>query len=300
MKLCRLALGDGSIGLGLVIDDQVFRIDGTASGWDDLAALLRWSVGRGDVMQKLGEAANGTQPVARWTELVDGSGTQELRLLAPLDRQEVWAAGVTYLRSRQAREEESKGSGIYDRVYDAERPEIFFKATPSRVSGPNDAIRIRQDTTWNVPEPELALVMNPALEIVGYTVGNDVSSRDIEGANPLYLPQAKVYRQCCALGPAIALAGSIPSAADLPIHAEITRTSQVVWTGDIRTSQMKRSFSELVDYLGRDNLFPDGVVLMTGTGLVPPDSITLQADDTVTISIDGIGTLRNVVVQGET
>jgi 2-dehydro-3-deoxy-D-arabinonate dehydratase len=300
MKLCRLALPDGAIGLGLVIDDEVFRIGGPEPQWGDLAEFLRWSVGRGDLVQDLRDAVSGTQPVARWNELIDGRGVQERRLLAPLDRQEVWAAGVTYLRSRQAREEESQGSGIYDRVYDAERPEIFFKATPSRVSGPNDPIRIRQDATWNVPEPELALVINPALEIVGYTVGNDVSSRDIEGANPLYLPQAKVYRQCCALGPAIALAGSVPSAADLPIHAEITRKSEVVWTGDIRTSQMKRSFSELVEYLGRDNLFPDGVVLMTGTGLVPPDAITLQASDMVTISIDGIGALRNVVVQGET
>src|ERR671932_736889 len=261
MKLCRLALGDGSIGLGLVIDDQVFRIDGTASGWDDLAALLRWSIGRGDVMEKLRATANGTQPVARWTELVDGSGTQELRLLAPLDRQEVWAAGVTYLRSRQAREEESKGSGIYDRVYDAERPEIFFKATPSRVSGPNDAIRIRQDTTWNVPEPELALVMNPALEIVGYTVGNDVSSRDIEGENPLYLPQAKVYRQCCALGPVLLLEEEARGHRNLDVRLAIERGGEEVFRGETSTSQMKRRFDELVAYLGRDNLLPERAFL---------------------------------------
>lgn len=267
--------------------------------WQDLGELLRWSIGRRDLPQQINDAIQGSDPVADWIDLTDPSRPGGSGLVAPLDRQEVWAAGVTYLRSRQAREEESKGSGIYDRVYEAERPELFFKATASRVAGPNEPIRIRADAHWNVPEPELALVINPAMEIVGYTVGNDVSSRDIEGANPLYLPQAKVYRQCCALGPSILLADPVTGAPDFSIHAEIDRAGQIIWSGDIRTSQMKRSFADLVDYLGRENIFPDGVILMTGTGLVPPDTITLKPADVVTISIEGIGALRNSVIQGK-
>jgi 2-dehydro-3-deoxy-D-arabinonate dehydratase len=299
MKLCRLAWEDGSVGLGAVIDDAVFRLDLAGAPWSSLSELLRWSAGRPDIEQTVQEVARAHEPVGDWPALTAGAPTSALKLLAPLDLQEVWAAGVTYRRSREAREEESKGSGIYDRVYDAPRPELFLKATPSRVSGPDQPIRIRRDASWNVPEPELGLVLNPALEIVGYTVGNDVSSRDIEGANPLYLPQAKVYRQCCSLGPAITLAGSLPQANDVEIRAEITRDGKSVWSGDIRTNQMKRSFGELVEYLGRDNLFPDGVVLLTGAGLVPPNDITLQAGDVVIITIEGIGSLRNDVVQGE-
>lgn len=299
MKLCRLALPDGSAGLGIEKDNAVYRLGTTGQPWRDIGDFLHWSIGRNDLVRQIDEALHDCIPMEEWPVLADPSKASGSTLLAPIDRQEVWAAGVTYLRSREAREEESKGSGIYDRVYEAERPELFFKATASRVSGPNQPIRIRADAHWNVPEPELALVINPALQIVGYTVGNDVSSRDIEGANPLYLPQAKVYRQCCALGPAVLLSDPGTGTPDFSIRAEIGRGGRTIWTGDIRTSQMKRSFAELVDYLGRENVFPDGVILMTGTGLVPPDTLTLEPGDVVTISIDGIGTLRNNVVRGQ-
>jgi 2-dehydro-3-deoxy-D-arabinonate dehydratase len=217
----------------------------------------------------------------------------------PLDRQEVWAAGVTYLRSKEARMEESEGGGsFYDRVYAAERPELFLKATPSRVVGPDEPIRIRRDATWNVPEPEVALVISASLQIVGYTVGNDVSSRDIEGENPLYLPQAKVYRQCCALGPVILLEEEGRGHRNFDVRLAIERSGAPIFRGETSTSQMKRRFDELVEYLGRDNLFPEGAFLLTGTGIVPPDDFTLQAGDVVAIDVPGIGVLRNPVVQG--
>lgn len=298
LRICRIGAADGTIRLGIVRDDAVVPIDSPDAPWKTLAELLAWSVGRADTGQVLLDATRERAAIASWSELNTGATSAGLRLLAPLDRQEVWAAGVTYLRSRQAREDESQGSGIYDRVYDAERPELFFKATPARVSGPHEPIRIRMDARWNVPEPELALVLNPALEIVGYTIGNDVSSRDIEGENPLYLPQAKVYRQCCALGPAITLAATLPHANDTRIRAEIQRGAAKVWDDEIRTSQMKRTFSEMIAYLGRDNVFPEGVILLTGTGIVPSNEVTLMPGDIVRISIDGIGMLQNSVVQG--
>lgn len=298
MKLCRFTTNDGTAALGVVVDDAVYRIDQIESVWSSLADFLRWTAGRAGVEQALRAAVRGQPAAASWHDLSATPEAGSPRLLAPLDRQEVWAAGVTYLRSRAAREEESKGSGIYDRVYDAQRPELFLKATPSRVVGPHGPVRIRVDARWNVPEPELALVLNPALEIVGYTVGNDMSSRDIEGENPLYLPQAKVYRECCALGPAITLAAELPAAANTPIQLLIERDGRELWSGETTTGQMKRTFADLITYLGRDNIFPDGVILLTGTGLVPPDNITLHAGDSVTITIDGIGALRNHVVQG--
>jgi 2-dehydro-3-deoxy-D-arabinonate dehydratase len=298
MQLCRFILANGDIGIGVVIDDGVVRIDGGVHDWHSLADFLQWTVGRDDIGATLEEIARGQAPVANWPALAEADAAAAERLLAPIDLQEVWAAGVTYRRSREAREEESQGSGIYDRVYDADRPELFLKATPSRVSGPTDPVRIRTDAHWNVPEAELGLVLNQALEIVGYTVGNDMSSRDIEGANPLYLPQAKVYRQCCALGPTIVLADALPQAHNTTISVSIRRNDADIWTDEISTNQIKRSFAELVDYLGRDNVFPSGVVLLTGTGMVPPQEITLQAGDVVTIAIEGIGRLRNSVVQG--
>lgn len=221
-----------------------------------------------------------------------------VRILPPLDRQEVWAAGVTYERSKVAREEESeRGASFYDLVYRASRPELFFKATPNRVVGPNQPVRIRGDARWSVPEPELALVLSPSLELVGYTIGNDMSARDIEGENPLYLPQAKVYDACCALGPAIAASGSIPNPEELTIRLEIERRGSLAFEGESSTARMARRFQELVDWLGRDNLFPDGVILLTGTGVVPPDDFTLLDGDLVRISIDGVGVLENPVVQ---
>lgn len=218
--------------------------------------------------------------------------------LAPIDDQEVWGAGVTYERSKVAREEESEqGGSFYDLVYKADRPELFFKATPSRVAGPGRPIRVRNDSNWSVPEPELALVLDPRLKIVGYTIGNDVSARDIEGRNPLYLPQAKVYDACCGLGPAITLASALPADHRFPIRLVIERGGRTVFDGETTTAKMARRFDELVDWLGRENRFPSGAFLLTGTGLVPPDDFTLGSGDSVHIHIDEIGTLSNPVVR---
>lgn len=219
-------------------------------------------------------------------------------LLAPIDQQEVWAAGVTYTRSKSARMEESESeASCYDRVYQSDRPELFFKASPHRVAGPGEPIRIRSDSQWNVPEPELAMVINSQGELVGYTVGNDVSSRDIEGENPLYLPQAKVYDQCCGLGPCIALPEGMPPVSEVTIGLTITRNQEQVFEDEIGLDQMARSLDELRGWLLRDQTFPHGVFLLTGTGIVPDRSFTLQPDDQVAITINGIGTLENRVVQ---
>lgn len=219
---------------------------------------------------------------------------------APIGSQEVWAAGVTYYRSRSARMAEAKDSGgsdFYDRVYTAERPELFFKANGGRVAAPDSHVRIRSDSTWSVPEPELTLVINPRGQIVGYTVGNDMSSRDIEGENPLYLPQAKVYDQSCALGPCV-LVSREPLPPATPICLEIGRGGKTAFSGATSLAELKRAPEVLVAYLFREISFPAGVYLMTGTGIVPPDSFALAAGDTVRITIDPIGKLENIVVQG--
>jgi 2-dehydro-3-deoxy-D-arabinonate dehydratase len=215
-------------------------------------------------------------------------------LLAPVEAdQEVWACGVTYLRSREAREAESTVADVYARVYNATRPELFFKSAGWRAVGHHMPIRVRDDSTWNVPEPELTLVLNARGEIAGYTVGNDVSSRDIEGENPLYLPQAKVYDGACALGPGIALteAGLLR---DLPIALSIARSGEIVFTGEVRTSQMKRTLEELASYVCREVTFPSGVFVMTGTGIVPPHDFSMRRGDTVRITIGDL-TLENPV-----
>jgi 2-dehydro-3-deoxy-D-arabinonate dehydratase len=218
-----------------------------------------------------------------------------LRWLAPVDTQDIWAAGVTYERSMDARQEEAiDGGDIYARVYRAERPELFFKAHGRNVVGPFGEVGIRADATWSVPEPELALVLNPAMEVVGFTVGNDMSSRDIEGENPLYLPQAKVYTASCALGPGILL-NPTSEWPDTTIRLCIRRGDAVAFQGEVHTSRIRRTIGELVSYLGRSSQFPYGVVLLTGTGVVPPGDFTLAAGDVVEITIDGIGTLVNTV-----
>ena len=226
---------------------------------------------------------------------VDGDFSQQI--LPPIVSQEVWAAGVTYYRSRTARIEESQAAGggdFYDRVYTAERPELFFKATPARVAGPAGMVRIRKDSQWNVPEPELALVLTRDAKIVGYTIGNDMSSRDIEGENPLYLPQAKVYDKSCALGPCVYLCeGMLPATTEIKIG--IKRDGKTVFDGETALSQLKRTPESLVEYLFRDNSFPFGCILLTGTGIVPPDDFTLQHGDEIAINIEPIGTLLNVV-----
>jgi 2-dehydro-3-deoxy-D-arabinonate dehydratase len=216
---------------------------------------------------------------------------------APIGTQEVWAAGVTYLRSRTARMEESKDAGggtFYDLVYNAVRPEIFFKATPARVAAPGTTVRIRSDSKWNVPEPELTLALNRQGRIFGYTIGNDMSSRDIEGENPLYLPQAKCYDRSAALGPCLYLTRD-PLPPTTAIAIEIRRGSAAIFNGSTTISQIKRPFTELAEFLFRDNAFPQGAFLMTGTGIVPDDSFTLHHGDEIRITIEPIGTLVNTV-----
>lgn len=211
--------------------------------------------------------------------------------------QEIWAAGVTYYRSRTARMEESNiagGGSFYDRVYEADRPELFFKATPHRVAAPGGSLRIRSDSRWNVPEPELTLAINAFGKIFGYTIGNDMSSRDIEGENPLYLPQAKVYDRCASLGPYLVISDELPGPETI-IALEIWRDSQPVYSGETTVGQMKRPLPSLVEWLFRDNSFPRGCYLMTGTGIVPPDSFTLCAGDEVRITISTVGTLINTI-----
>ncbi|HTZ57625.1 MAG TPA: fumarylacetoacetate hydrolase family protein [Acidobacteriaceae bacterium] len=221
----------------------------------------------------------------------------ETLLVAPIGTQEVWASGVTYYRSRNARMEEAKTAGggdFYDRVYHAERPELFMKATPNRVVGHRGKVAIRKDAHWSVPEPELTLVANPGGKIVGYTIGNDMSSRDIEGENPLYLPQAKVYDRACALGPGILVSSeTLPPSTE--IQMEILRAGKKVFSGSTALTELKRTFTTLLEYLYRDNSFPTGCFLLTGTGIVPPDEFTLQQQDEIRITITGIGTLINTV-----
>lgn len=247
-------------------------------------------------------------PSANWDDLVNAEDLGKLRatfatasapspgdLLAPIGNQEVWAAGVTYFRSRDARIEESSGGGdFYAKVYEAERPELFFKAPPYRVVGSGANVRIRRDAKWNVPEPELTLVINRRGSIVGYTIGNDMSSRDIEGENPLYLPQAKVYDGSCALGPCVYFSRTALSP-DTEIKIAIHRNGKPAFSDRTSLRKIKRQFIELASYLYREMTFPHGAYLMTGTGVVPPNELTLQIGDEIEITIAPIGTLRNVV-----
>jgi 2-dehydro-3-deoxy-D-arabinonate dehydratase len=279
MQLCKAQLRNGEVRVGVVADGQ--------------ARLL--------APRHLSDVLHAAAPAAVVRELLTEATTPlaDVALLPPIDSQEVWAAGVTYKRSREARERESAGAArFYDLVYNADRPELFFKATTRRVVGPGGRVRIRRDSRWSVPEPELALVISPALKIVGYTIGNDMSSRDIEGENPLYLPQAKVYDQSCSLGPVVTLAADLPPPDQVTIRLTIERGGNVVFDGSTSLTAMKRTFEDLVSWLGRDNSFPDGAVLLTGTGVVPPDSFTLAAGDAVHIDVTGIGRLTNVVEQG--
>lgn len=252
----------------------------------DLRARMEWGVAQA-------QNSGADLPL---TELDVAPERAKPHLLPPITNQEVWAAGVTYMRSRKARMEESRdGGSFYDRVYHAARPELFFKATPNRVVGPNAAIRIRSDSRWNVPEPELALFVNPRAELVAFTIGDDVSSRDIEGENPLYLPQAKIYAGSCALGPSLLLADSVPDPCALSIHLLVRRGGAVRFEGSTSIMNMKRSFDELISYLFREQEFPKGVLLLTGTGIIPPDDFSLLQGDVVEITVPGIGTLRNSV-----
>jgi 2-dehydro-3-deoxy-D-arabinonate dehydratase len=274
MKLYRTA-----VGYFVEQGPQLFRGDDTA--WDVL-------IGRDDLAEFL---------EASLFKFAAVSPLSESEVLAPIGSQEVWAAGVTYYRSRDARMEEAKSAGggdFYDRVYAAERPELFMKATPHRVVGPNQKVAIRDDAKWNVPEPELTLLITPNGKITGYTIGNDMSSRDIEGENPLYLPQAKVYDRSCALGPCI-LVSAAPLAKTTEIGLEILRAGKSEFSGETTLEALKRDPASLVEYLYRNNSFPSGCFLLTGTGIVPPDAFTLKAGDEIRITIPPIGTLSNRV-----
>jgi 2-dehydro-3-deoxy-D-arabinonate dehydratase len=289
MQLCRFVVtGETTPRLGVLDGDQIQEIGGD----NEVVSLDRLL---GMPATRLQEVLTGLDPARGRTHQREGC-----ILLAPIESQEVWACGVTYERSRDARMRESSQASVYDLVYDAARPEVFFKATPGRVVGPGEPVVIRADSGWDVPEPELALVLNSALEIVGYTIGNDVSSRAIEGENPLYLPQAKTYLGCCALGPAIAPAWEVADPRALTIRLTITRDGAIAFSGEVGTDRLHRPFADLIDYLGRDNAFPNGVILLTGTGIIPPDDFTLQPGDTVQIAIDGLGVapLENSVKRG--
>lgn len=281
MQLARFSLADGRVGAGW-LEGELIRVIEIGDAFD----RTLWS----RILYGNAREMSGVQ-----------IALESVRLIAPIDDQEVWGAGVTYERSKFARQEESaEGGSFYDQVYRADRPELFFKATPSRVVGPGQAIRVRADSKWSVPEPELALVLDPALRLVGYTIGNDVSARDIEGRNPLYLPQAKVYDASCALGPAVTLAEELPGADSIEIRMKIERGGTTVFDAATTTARMARRFADLIDWLNRENHFPNGVVLLTGTGIVPPDEFSLDAGDVVHITIDGIGTLSNPVARGAT
>lgn len=292
--LCRYRGQNGHPRLGLMQRGQLYDLSATGQPqYASLEAWLRAASGKVEAaLDALERIAEVTAPIGSAEEMLSARND---RLLRPLDTQEVWACGVTYELSREARMRESEEPTIYGRVYDAARPEIFFKATPHRTVGPGEAVAIRGDSTWDVPEPELALVVTPSLDIVGYTIGNDMSSRSIEGENPLYLPQAKVYDRCCALGPVVRLARGfhpLNSAVSLTIE----RDGSVVFRGGTHTNKIHRPLEELVAYLGRCNSFPTGVFVVTGTGIVPPDTFTLAEGDVVEIAIEGLGVLRNPVV----
>lgn len=283
MKLAKYRIDPQTSGVAIVESDQLIPLDLTGSRYRCLADLLAASDPRAAVASL---PQGQPQPLAT------------VSWLPPIDRQEVWAAGVTYKRSQTARMEESEAAAsCYDRVYTADRPEIFFKATPNRVRGHQQPLRIRYDASWNVPEPEITLVLSPALRIVGLTVGNDMSSRDIEGDNPLYLPQAKCYDACAGLGPWILLVDSLPPVEQIGVQMQILRDGTVVFAGQTSGAEMARSFGDLVSWLGRENVFADGAFLMTGTGIVPNSDFTLAAGDEIRITIDPIGTLVNQVIQ---
>ena len=288
MKLAKLMLADGERRVGLLENDHEVRLL-------DLTQVEK--------VRTLADILNSPDPRGLARFLVQPNtapvAVESVTILAPVDRQEVWAAGVTYKRSQVARMEESEtGASHYDRVYSAPRPEIFFKATPNRVAGPGQPVRVRVDSGWSVPEPELTLVVTPDLRLAGFTVGNDMSARDIEGENPLYLPQAKLYSQCCALGPYVLVPEQPLDRKGTKIILSIYRSGRLAFRGDTNVDQMARSFEDLISWLGRENEFPAGAFLLTGTGIVPPDDFTLEDGDTVSIEITGIGTLTNPVIKG--
>ncbi len=285
MKLCRFRHGDARPRVGLLTENSRHVIDLTPSGIDRLDELLEES---GFLSRLKKYAAD---------EKLCRLPLGDLSLLPPVDEQEVWAVGVTYLRSKAARMEESDFSATaYDRVYEAPRPELFFKSQPQKVVGTGDTVGIRRDAKWNVPEPELVLVFNSRGTLVGFTIGNDMSSRDIEGENLLYLPQAKIYDRACALGPWIVVGETEKAARTWTIKIRISRAGKEVFGGATKIDRIKRPFTQLRDYLFRSQTFPRGAMLLTGTGVVPDDSFTLRRGDEIAITVSPIGTLVNTVV----
>lgn len=283
MKLCRFHLGDTQPRVGLLTASGRHVLDLTPAGILRLDLLLELTAFRSR-LAKLGASPLPRHPLGR------------IALLPPVDAQEIWAVGVTYLRSKAARMKESDFSATaYDRVYDAARPELFFKALGHKVAGPGGAVGIRRDATWNVPEPELTLVFNSRGTLVGFTIGNDMSSRDIEGENLLYLPQAKIYDRSCAIGPWVVVGCGEATARTWTIGITIRRGGRTVFRGRTDVGRIKRRFSELREYLFRSQRFPHGAMLLTGTGIVPPETFTLRRGDEIAIAISGIGTLTNTV-----
>ncbi len=281
-KLCRYLNAKSQIRIGLVHADNTVS-DLTSAGVELMTQLLESE----DMIARITGLAKTDMP---------RRPLAEIKLLSPVERQEVWAAGVTYMRSKKARMDESEFSAsAYDRVYDAERPEIFFKSLPEKTVPTGEEVGIRRDAKWNVPEPELALVINSRGGIVGYTIGNDMSSRDIEGENLLYLPQAKMYDRSCAVGPFVVVGVTEPEVRTWKIGIEIKRIGKVVFAGETTIDQIKRTFKELAGFLCRSQTFAHGAVLLTGTGIVPNDDFTLQQKDSVHITVSGIGTLVNSV-----
>ena len=280
MSLERINLYKTTSGIFATAENKTYPIP--TKSWSEL-------VNRKELFEHLNTVLSGQDPIE--------GGIAPDTILAPIDQQEIWAAGVTYYRSREARMDESRESGgatFYDKVYEADRPELFFKATPARTSGPGEHVYIRRDSQWNVPEPELTLFISTYGSIEGYTIGNDMSSRDIEGANPLYLPQAKVYSNSAALGPCL-MVQKDPIAPSTTITLSIKREGKEVVNNHIEVSQIKRKFEELVQYLFMECEFPNGAYLMTGTGIIPEDDFSLKPGDEVAISIENIGTLYNIV-----
>ncbi|QDU48509.1 fumarylacetoacetate hydrolase family protein [Gimesia panareensis] len=286
MKLAKVLLSNGERHVAIVEENGVQLLD----------------LSQVDNIHRLSDILYSPDPAGLAKFLIDKElppvPFNQLEFLAPVDHQEVWAAGVTYKRSQVARMEESEtAASHYDQVYTADRPELFFKATPNRVCGPNQPVRVRFDSQWSVPEPELTLVVSPDLKLVGYTVGNDMSARDIEGENPLYLPQAKFYKECCGLGPCVLLHDKPLDREATKIILTIERDGAEVFRGDTSVAEMARGLEDLISWLGKENDFPNGVLLLTGTGIVPPDEFTLENRDIVSIEITGIGTLINPVVK---
>jgi 2-dehydro-3-deoxy-D-arabinonate dehydratase len=288
MRLAKIRLADGDSRIAALADD------------DQSCRLL--DLTQVEKLQTLTDILHAPDPLGLARFLIDPKveplPLNKATLLAPIDQQEVWAAGVTYKRSQVARMEESKaGASHYDKVYTADRPELFFKAPSGRVSGQGEPVRVRFDSSWSVPEPELALVISDKQKLAGFTIGNDMSARDIEGENPLYLPQAKVYRQSCALGPCILIPEAPLDRAKTRITLVIKRKGKEAFRGSTDLGEMVRTFDDLITWLFRENDFPQGAILLTGTGIIPPEDFTLEDGDIVIMQITGIGTLSNPVVR---